>query len=94
MRVSTTPAMMLVITSGKSIALNAAPCGSFGSAGTTSRTGEVAPDSWSAIWVSICATTGLAAEAVSTCGACPPMTMAPYARRPVIAWRAAAWLGT
>jgi len=44
---------------------------------------------WPAIWVSICATAGLAAEAVSTCGVFPPTTIAPDARRPVIAWRAA-----
>jgi hypothetical protein len=33
--------MVLVITSGNSIAAKAASCGSFGSAGTTSRTGEL-----------------------------------------------------
>src|SRR6266487_3061013 len=85
---SSAPPRMLVITSGSSIAPNAAPCGSPGSVGTTSRTGALTPAFWPATSVSSCATAGLAAEAVSTSGDEPPTTMAPYARRPAMSCRA------
>ena len=75
--VSSAPAMMPVTTSGSSIAPNAAPRGSFESMGTMSRTGEETPAILSTTWVSSCATTGLAAEAVSSCGVLPPTMIAP-----------------
>ncbi len=92
MRVIIAPAATPARARGRMLAPRAAPRGSAFGAATTSVTGTAAPAGAAPLTASVSswATTGLAAEAVSSCGPLPVTTTAPYTTRSPMASRAAA----